>query len=106
MYKAPSIEQPRRVFDSHGHMLGECDGFRPDPATGGLGIEIEFEDEARSLLDTDLRRAWLSADDVRNVRPDRMILALTLRELRLVLHERSLWAEGTQLDPEHVRARE
>lgn len=102
MYKAPSIQMPRQVYDSHGHHLGRSDGFHPDPDSGGLGIELELEEEAQNLLDTDMERAWLPADNVEHVRRDRIILDLTLLELRLLLRGRSLWAEGISLDPERV----
>jgi hypothetical protein len=98
-YKAPSVQRPREVFDSHGHPLGRSDGFVPDPESGGLGIELEIGEEARELLDVDLSRAWLSSDKVMAVRKDRMILDLSLRELRHLLRARSLgdlpWADVT-----------
>lgn len=93
MYKAPAIQRPRTVYDAHGHHLGQSEGFRPDPGSGGLGIELELAEEARSVLDTQTTRTWLPADDVVRVRRDRMVLDLTVRELRLRLRERSLWEE-------------
>lgn len=95
MYKAPSIQRPRDVYDSHGRLLGVSDGFRPEPWSGGLGIELQIDPDARGLLDTQTTRAWLSADDVLRVRRDRMVVGLSLRELRLILRERSL----RNLDP-------
>lgn len=91
VYKAPSIQRPRDVYDAHGNRLGRSEGFQPDPGSGGLGIELEIEEAARNLLDTETTRTWLSADQVTRVYRDRMVLALTLRELRLRLREQALW---------------
>lgn len=90
VHKAPSIQCPREIYDAHGHFLGEADGFVPDPGSGGLGIELEIEEQARDLLDTELSRAWLGSDKVARVRRDRMILDLSLTELRLLLRDRSM----------------
>lgn len=102
-HKAPSVQRPREVYDYHGRPLGRSDGFVPDPGSGGLGIELEIDAEARELLDTDTTRAWLSADKVIAVRKDRMVLDVSLRELRLMLRQRSLqempWAETETLEP-------
>ena len=92
VYKAPTVQRPRDVFDGHGHLLGISDGFRPDATAGGLGLEVEFVEEARSLLDTGRTRVWISADRVDRVRKDRVILDVTLRELRLELRDRDLWS--------------
>lgn len=95
MYKAPSIQRPRDVYDAHGRLLGTSEGFRPEPWSGGLGVEVEIDPRARDLLDTTTTVAWLSADDVLRVHRDRMVIGLSLRELRLILRERSL----RNLDP-------
>lgn len=89
-YKAPAIERPRDIFDSHGRPIGRTRGFVPDTDSGGLGIELEIDPEARELLDTDLARAWLGLDQVNAVRRDRMILDLSARELRKLLRQRSM----------------
>jgi hypothetical protein len=104
LYKAPAIQRPRDVYDYHGHRLGETNGFHPDPGSGGLGIELEIDDEARELLDTETTRVWLSSDQVMAVRRDRMILDMSLRELRQRLRERRMWqdldwAETEPLEP-------
>lgn len=102
-HKAPSVQRPREVYDHHGHPLGRSDGFVPDPGTGGLGIELEIDEEARELLDTETTRTWVSADKVIAVRKDRMVLDVSLRELRLLLRERSLqempWADAEIIEP-------
>lgn len=100
-HKAPSIERPRDVYDSHGRPLGSSDGFLPDPGSGGLGIELEIDEEAREVLDTDLRRAWVSADQVIAVRRDRLILNMSARELRMRLRNRS-FAELREPSPEEM----
>lgn len=102
MYKAPSIQRPRDVFDYHGRRLGQTDGFRPDPGSGGLGIELELDDEARALLDTDTTRTWLASDEVMAVRRDRMVLDMSLRELRIRLRERGLWQDLEWAETEPV----
>lgn len=89
-YKAPSIQRPREIFDSHGRPIGQTEGFVPDTDGGGLGIELEIDPEAQDVLDTDLTRAWLSSDKIIAVRKDRMVLDLSARELRMLLRERSL----------------
>lgn len=93
MYKAPSIQRPRDVYDYQGRRLGQTDGFRPDPGTGGLGIELELDEEGRKLLDTDRTHMWLSTDKVMAVRRERVVLDAALRELRLIVRERSRWDE-------------
>lgn len=100
-YKAPAIERPRDVYDDHGRPLGSTDGFLPDPGSGGLGIELEIDEEARHILDTDLRWAWISADHVIAVRRDRLILNMSARELRMRLRNRS-FAELRDPSPEWV----
>lgn len=101
MHQAPSIQRPRDVFDYHGHHMGETSGFRPDPGSGGLGVELELDEEARELLDTRLTRIWLTSDQVQAVRRDRIVLDMSLRELRLRLREQEMWRdlEWADIDP-------
>lgn len=89
-HKAPAVERPREVYDSHGRPLGRTDGFVPDPGTGGLGIELEIDEEAQEVLDTDLSWAWLSMDDVIAVRRQSLVLDMSARELRMILRARAL----------------
>lgn len=85
MFKAPAVERPREIHDSHGRLLGHAEGFRPDPSTGSLGLELELAPEVAGSLETDASSVWIRDDQVMAVRKDRMTLDLSLEEIeRLV----------------------
>lgn len=81
MHKAPSVERPREIFDSHGRLLGQTSGFRPDPESGSLGLELELAPETVEDTDSNVRSVWLPANQVMAVRRDRMTLNLSIEEL-------------------------
>lgn len=82
MHKAPAVEQPREIFDSHGRPLGRAQGFRPDPSTGSLGLELELSPEIAGSLQTDASSVWIRDDQVMAVRKDRVTLDLSLEEIQ------------------------
>lgn len=87
MHKAPSVRQPREIFDRHGQLLGRSTGFRPDPGSGGLGLEVELTPETRASLNTPLRTVWVPETEVIAVRRDRLLVDLTVEELRRFVRE-------------------
>lgn len=85
MHEAPTVQRPREIFDSHGRLLGRAEGFRADPGTGTLGLELELSSEVVEALEGQVRSVWVREDQVMAVRRDRMTLDLSREEIaRLV----------------------
>lgn len=87
MHKAPTVQRPRAIFDNHGRHLGRAEGFRPDPGTGSLGLELELSPEIVEALDADVHSIWVSDEHVMAVRKDRMTVDLSLEEVRRFVHQ-------------------
>lgn len=81
MHKAPAVQRPREIFDNRGRLLGRAEGFRPDPGTGSLGLELELSPEVVEALDDDVRSIWVSDEHVMAVRKDRVTVDLSLEEV-------------------------
>lgn len=86
MHKAPTLRRPREIFDNHGRMLGQADGFRPDPSTGGLGLELDLTPEIVAELGAEVASVWVPDAKVLAVRRDRMMLDLSTSELAQLVH--------------------
>lgn len=93
MHKAPTVERPREIFDSHGRMLGQAHGFRPDPVTGSLGLELELSPDIVQKVGTDVHSVWVREDEVMAMRRDRMTLDLSLEEIRRLVRRPASVAE-------------
>lgn len=96
MHKAPSVARPREIFDSHGWLLGQTSGFRPDPESGILGLELELAPETIEEMNSNVRSVWIPANQVMAVRRDRMTLELSLEELHRYVRTPAMKATGLE----------
>ncbi len=72
----------RIVRDSHGDIVGLSQGFRPDPLTGRLGLQIELLPDPGDAIGTGDRTLRIDDRNLTALRRDEIVIDLSLDELK------------------------
>lgn len=63
------------------------EGFRPDPVTGRLGLDVALVQDAIEALETKRSSLWVDDGGVFAIRRDEIVLDLSLADLRKLLRD-------------------
>lgn len=81
MDKTPRVFPARTVRDSHGATIGHSGGFRPDPLTGNVGLDIQLTRSARDRMRIKEPSIWVDDEHVLAIRRDEVVIDWSLEEL-------------------------
>lgn len=87
MHKHPRTTPARLIRDSHGSFVGLLEGFRPDPITGRLGLDVALLQDAIEAMETRRSSLWMDEGAVFAIRRDEIVLDLSLKEMRRLLRD-------------------